>query len=135
MENWWCTSIPIWNNCWMKENVTLFPLQDVVSTLANMRVSDCIYITWIIRLGMFLSCTQYLINKLWNISLIHTPFLVHIICVRMNSLILHTSKSKGRGSCYGILKLHQKLKISFNAFVGIVYQRDWESEISVVLEK
>jgi hypothetical protein len=34
------TSILMWNNCWMKDNLTLFPLNDVASTIANLRVLD-----------------------------------------------------------------------------------------------
>jgi len=52
------TSIPVWNNYWMKDNVTLYPLEDVASTLANLRVSDCLMSN----------------QKSWNLPFLHSVF-------------------------------------------------------------
>jgi ribonuclease HI len=52
------TTIPVWNNYWMKDNVTLYPLEDVASTLANLRVSDCLSPN----------------NKSWNLPFLQSIF-------------------------------------------------------------
>ena len=51
-------SISVWNNYWMKDNVTIFPLDDVAATLANLRVSDCILLN----------------QKSWNVPLLNSIF-------------------------------------------------------------
>jgi len=61
------TSIPIWNNC--RKKMLLFSLFRMLLTHWKVCVYQIVY-NRIIRLGMFLFCTLYFINKLWNISLI-----------------------------------------------------------------
>ena len=78
MEDWWWYFILVKNNCWMKDNVTLFPLNNVASTLANLCVSDCICYQNI-RLGMFHSWIRFLISKSSNNLLAH---LYTLMCVK-----------------------------------------------------
>ena len=56
-------SIPIWNNYWMKENVTLCPLDDAASTLVNLRVSDYVMLD----------------HKAWNVPFLNSVFNQQIV--------------------------------------------------------
>jgi len=109
------TTISVWNNYWMKDNVTLYPIGDVASALANLRVSDCLSLD----------------NKSWNLPFLHSIFNHQIVEHIVNTLLypyVHEDKLIWRKENDGEYSVCSAYRLCMNELMDISHfklQGDW----------